>query len=191
MGIDNNRTLTTLEYAALGLIGMQPQSGYSIISTFETSFYRWSASPGSIYPMLKRLERQEIIVGKLEMTYETRPRKMYTLTPLGETILDEWLKAPLSKSEVAEERDTAMMKFLFAEKRLTRSEVLAWLDNYEKTVEAYRVMFELQRSPELSVWSMHQQLVAEASLMEVDMQRTWIQRARSQLQTMPLHTDQD
>ncbi len=191
MGIDNNRALTTLEYAALGLIGMQPQSGYSIISTFETSFYRWSASPGSIYPMLKRLERQGIIVGKLEMTYETRPRKMYTLTPLGETILDEWLKAPLSKSEVAEERDTAMMKFLFAEKRLTRNEVLAWLDNYEKTVEAYRVMFELQRSPELSVWSLHQQLVAEASLMEVDMQRTWIQRARSRLQTVSLHADQD
>ncbi|MCC7449256.1 MAG: PadR family transcriptional regulator [Anaerolineae bacterium] len=182
MNGDTNRTLTTLEYAAIGLIGMQPQSGYSIINTFATGFYRWSASPGAIYPMLKRLEKHGIIAGKLEMIHETRPRKVYTLTPHGEAILDEWLRAPLERSEVAEERDVAMMKFLFAEKRLTRAEVLAWLDNYEATVESYRQMFELQRSPELSVWSLHQQLVAEASRMEVDMQRAWIQRARSLLQ---------
>jgi DNA-binding PadR family transcriptional regulator len=64
MSIRNNmrqamidRELTTLEYIVLGLISLQPQSGYDVVSYFESGAYSWSASPGSIYPMLKRLEK--------------------------------------------------------------------------------------------------------------------------------------
>ena len=85
------RDLTALEYIVLGLVSLQPQSGYSITSFFEDGSYSWSASPGSIYPMLKRLEDGGMILGELEMEYETRPRKVYTLTESGGKRLDEWL----------------------------------------------------------------------------------------------------
>jgi DNA-binding PadR family transcriptional regulator len=120
-----DRDLTTLEYLVLGLISLEPQSGYTIINTFESDRFRWSASPGSIYPILKRLEKQGILSSELEMIHETRPRKMYSLTPLGETMLDDWLRKPLTRREIVADHEMIMMKFLFIEKRLSRQEVLA------------------------------------------------------------------
>ncbi len=182
MSDELSRELTTLEYVVLGLISTEPQSGYSIITAFDEEVYRrWSASPGSIYPMLKRLERQGLIAGELEMVHETRPRKMYTLTPQGAELLDAWLLAPASKIDVSEERDIMLLKFLFAEKRLDREEVLAWLDDYERATDDYEYLLRVQRNPESSDWSLHQQLVVEAMIMEINMQRTWIQLARNRL----------
>ncbi len=181
MSNESTKTLTTLEYVILGLIGTEPQSGYSLITTFESGIKRWSASPGSIYPTLKRLEQQGIIAGKLEMTYETRPRKMYTLTPLGEELLDSWLRAPLTKNEIGESRDVVLIKFLFAEKRLTREEILAWLDNYAQGTADYRALILMQGGPANVAWSVHQRLLAEEAMMELDMQSTWIERARRRL----------
>lgn len=175
------RELTTLEYIALGLISIEPQSGYSIISTLETGVSRWSASPGSIYPILKRLEKQGLITGELEIVYETRPRKMYRLTPLGGRVLDDWLRGPLRWSEVLEERDIVLIKFLFMEKRLTRAEVLAWLDAFEKLTDSFdaqkRAFYEFL----IPDSSLHQRLIHEITLMEINMQRTWIQLARRRL----------
>jgi PadR family transcriptional regulator AphA len=185
-----DRDLTTLEYVVLGLISTGPQSGYSIINTFESSVYRrWSASPGSIYPMLKRLEKADIIAGELEMVHETRPRKMYTLTPLGEELVDEWLIAPLSGYvDLVEERDITLLKFLFAENRLTREEILAWLDHFEDALTVYEKMYRIQRDPASEAWSTHQQLIIEATIMEMNMQRTWIQLARRRLQAQARQT---
>jgi DNA-binding PadR family transcriptional regulator len=178
----SDREITTLEYIVLGLIGMSPQSGYSIISALEESTHRWSASPGSIYPILKRFEQQGLIAGELDLVYETRPRKMYTLTPQGEETLDEWLRGPMPWSEILDERDIALIKFLFAETRLTPEEVLAWLDRYERWTDEYagprRVFYEVL----ISGSSVHQQLIHEMTMMELNMQRTWIQMARRRLE---------
>ncbi len=180
---DDGRELTVLEYVVLGLISIEPQSGYSIITAFDREVYRrWSASPGAIYPMLKRLEKRGIIAGELEETYRTRPRRMYSLTPQGEQLLDEWLRARPSKPDVTEERDITLLRFLFAEKRLRREEVLDWLTALEAALHEYELMFYAQRNPESSDWSPHQQLVVEAMILEINLQRAWVIMARSRLQ---------
>lgn len=183
------RELTTLEHIVLGLIAREPQSGYSIISLLETGNHRWSASPGAIYPILKRLEKQECITGELELVYETRPRKMYTLTAHGGELLDQWLRARLSWNEVMDERDIVMIKFQFMELRLPREDVIAWLDEFEAMTNDYDPQ---QRSflsaagsanEESSLLrSLHQELIHEATMMELNMLRTWIQLARRRLQ---------
>ena len=184
MSDELGRDLTTLEYMVLGQISLQPQSGYSIITTYESDLYRWSASPGSIYPILKRLEKQGILTSELEMVYETRPRKVYSLTPLGEKMLDEWLKRPLTRQEVTVERDLVLRKFLLIEYRLTRQEVLAWLDNYEQETEGQQMILEIQNIPEIKdLRSVHYQLFIEAVEMELEMQRRWIQMARRRLES--------
>jgi DNA-binding PadR family transcriptional regulator len=176
------RDLTTLEFIVLGLISESPQSGYSIISALEGGKHRWSASPGSIYPVLKRLEQYGLIAGELEMVYETRPRKMYTLTPLGEQVLDDWLRGPLSWNEVLDERDVVLVKFLFAEKRLSREEVIDWLDHYEQQTDEYQGPRVAFYEAMLGNVSLHQQLIHQLTMMELNMQRTWIQMARHRLE---------
>src|SRR5258708_4681319 len=125
------RALTTLEYVILGFLVVEPRSGYAIISRLELGAYRWSASAGSIYPVLKRLEKQGIIDSRIEAVYETRPRKVYSLLPLGEQLLDDWLKQAPKMQDVIEDYDIALHKFIIAEFRLTRQEVLDWLCAYE------------------------------------------------------------
>ncbi|MBN2305696.1 MAG: PadR family transcriptional regulator [Anaerolineae bacterium] len=176
------RDLTTLEYIVLGLISIEPQSGYSIISTLETGISRWSASPGSIYPILKRLDKQGLIAGELEIVYETRPRKMYRLTAQGGTVLDDWLRGPLAWSEVLEGRDIVLIKFLFMEQRLSRDEVIKWLDTYEEQTDSYNAPQRVFHEILIGGSSLHQQLIHEVTLMELNMQRTWIQLARRRLQ---------
>jgi DNA-binding PadR family transcriptional regulator len=182
MEFELDRGLTTLEHIVLGLIGEARQSGYSIISALEAGTHRWSASPGSIYPMLKRLEKLGCIEGELELIYETRPRKMYRLTPLGEQLLDAWLRGPLPWNEVLDERDIVLIKFLFMEKRLSRDEVLDWLATYERLTEAYDAPRRVFHEALLKGSSLHQQLIHEVTLMELNMQRTWIQMARRRLE---------
>jgi DNA-binding PadR family transcriptional regulator len=176
------RELTTLEYMVLGMVGVAPQSGYTIMSALDSGIYSYrSASPGSVYPMLKRLEKVGILASELEMIHETRPRKMYTLTALGEELLEAWLRAPVTKNDVSEDRDITLMKFLFAEQRLSHDEILGWLDSYWAAVDMYEKLLRAMRDPTLSDWSLHQRLILEATLMDLDMQRGWIERAREEL----------
>lgn len=186
----SERDLTDLEYVVLGFISIKPQSGYSIKLHFElTPSIRWSASPGSIYPMLKRLEGADYVEGSLDAVHETRPRKVYVLTEKGEDALDSWIRETPTNTDVAENRDVIMLKFLFAENRLNHDEVIQWLDSYEQVATRYAHMFELQRSPEMGEWSQHQLLIVEMALMELNMQRSWIQMAKHRLEVERLRSE--
>jgi DNA-binding PadR family transcriptional regulator len=188
------RDLTHQEYVVLGLISIAPQSGYSIITYFEQGLYRWSASPGSIYPILKRLEKARLIGGELEMIHETRPRKIYTLTPGGGEVLDEWLRQPPEFPPLSERREITLLKFLFMEGRLKKDEILRWLDNYLESLRIYdygrRLYHEgtLAALKELDQVSVHRQLVMEASLMELNAHRTWLELARTRIDAEIRHT---
>ena len=178
-----NRELTTLEYTILGLLGMQPQTGYTILNTFESGAYRWSASAGSIYPVLKRLEKQRIVTSQLEVVHEARPRKVYTLLPAGEQLLDDWLRQPPTLHDVIENYDIALYKFVFAESRLSRAEILVWLDVYESITRSsdamQRVMNDTSR--QTGALSLHQELVAESIALETKARLAWIELARQRL----------
>jgi DNA-binding PadR family transcriptional regulator len=174
------RDLTLLEYKILGLISYEPTTGYGLLSLLDVDAQHSSASPGSIYPALKRMEKQGLIAGQLEIVRESRARKWYRTTPLGEQVLDRWVRSPLSMMGQPEERETLLTQFLFTAKRLTRDELLAWLDDCDRRIEEYnsvrRAFFKAIE--ETGQAQLHHQLLWEAKLMEMDMQRTWIKRAR-------------
>ncbi len=181
MGNELGRELTTMEYVILGLLSSAPQTGYAIIHTFQTTTYYWSASSGAIYPALRRLERRGVIQGNVEAIRTMRPRKIYRLTPLGESLLDVWLTAPLTDEELWNEREIPLVKFLFAEQRLSTTEVLAWLDAYERSLAAYHEIHRYWLTAQLSVSSTHQQLLIQATQMELEKQHAWIRLARTRL----------
>jgi len=182
------RELTTLEYIVLGLISIEPQSGYSIVSYFdEDSYNSWSASPGSVYPMLKRLEKQGMISGELEIEYETRPRKMYTLTDDGVASLDVWLKDVPKMRPFYEQRELAMLRFQFMEKRLPKIDILRWLQNYLDAINYathgstfYQSQIN-EAMEEHGQVSIHAQLLMEGYMMELNTLRTWLEMARNRL----------
>jgi DNA-binding PadR family transcriptional regulator len=189
MAAGSKDKFTSLEYVVLGLIGMKPQSGYSIINYLEAGLSGYSASPGSIYPILKRLEAGGVIQGTHESEHETRQRKLYSLTRHGDMILDTWLREIPKASPVFEERELGMWRFQFMEARFSPNEVIGWLDAF---LDAVRIADFMKHQfynqtrvsmNDLGQPSVHQELMMELLLMEINVLRTWLEMARARLLT--------
>lgn len=176
-----SRDLTTLEYILLGVLSIEPQSGYSVNSTLQNGIYRWKASPGATYPALKRLEKNEIIASEIQVVTETQSRKVYHLTVQGEELLNNWLTAPLTESELLEEHNVMLVKFLFAEVRLNRQQVLAFLDEYEKRMEVFDTKLRIMHQFAKDVSTPHQKLIYQSIAMERIAHRRWIRNAKQVL----------
>lgn len=94
----------------LGMISIGKRTGYDIKALVDKSTRLfWAASYGQIYPELKRLEADGLIVSS--EPEGGRRRTEYDLTEAGEATLREWLT---SGDELTYElRDEGLLKFFF------------------------------------------------------------------------------
>ena len=179
-----SRELTTLEYVILGFLAIAPQSGYNILNQLEAGLYRASASTGSVYPVLKRLETAGLVDSVLEGEHETRPRRVYTLTGIGMHLLDNWLRQAPEMADVIEQYDLMLHKFLIAEYRLSRAEVLAWLKAYELVTRGSLAMRRaIAAVSDPGLLSPHVDLINQSLHMEVETRLTWLAVAQARLNT--------
>jgi len=79
----------SLRHAMLGLLAVQPTTGYDLTRKFDNSLSNaWHASHSQIYPELGRLEDE----GMIEVVAEgARNSKTYALTDAGHAELRRWL----------------------------------------------------------------------------------------------------
>jgi len=105
---------TNLEYALLGLLHAQPQSGYDVRKTFATTAIgNYSSSPGAIYPALRRLESNGLVTGKIDSSTELRPRKVFAPSRKGRAVFRQWLQADFTPEDVAKKFDDLMLRLAF------------------------------------------------------------------------------
>ena len=79
----------TLEFCILLLIKKQPSYGYEIISTLD-QYPIIAAKENTIYPLLRRLLKEEYISSSWqEGTEGLPPRKYYSLTKDGKGLLEK------------------------------------------------------------------------------------------------------
>lgn len=62
-----------------------PRYGYSLVQCMEEKGV--AIDPNTLYPLLRRLERQELLESRWE-TDGPKPRKYYTRTPFGDEIFE-------------------------------------------------------------------------------------------------------
>ena len=140
------REPTSLEYALLGLLHQQPQSGYDLRKVFETTALgNYSGSPGAIYPALKRLEGRGLIEGEVDSTTELRPRKLFRPTGKGRKLFRDWLSRELDRQDVERRLDEVMLRFAFhgvlgsgAATRRFLASLLAEVEAYVEELRAQR-----------------------------------------------------
>ncbi len=91
-------------YALLGLISKRDLSGYDIKQIINkiSSFY-WSESNSQIYPILKKLETEGLVVSKLDKKSGARNRRIYSITAKGLTVLKKWLTQSVEPPQYREE----------------------------------------------------------------------------------------
>ena len=62
---------------------------------------RWSAESGSVYRVLRRLERDNLVIEARKVGVPNRERTEYELSTQGEALLHSWLTFPPDRSELA------------------------------------------------------------------------------------------
>ncbi len=84
----------SVRYALLGLLAQRPRHGYELRAAFEAlagGRDTWEVKPGQVYATLERLARAGLVT-EAGVEKEGGPEKrIYTLTPAGQTALEEWL----------------------------------------------------------------------------------------------------
>lgn len=119
--------MTPLSFALLGLVRMQPRSGYALRKVFETTpLGNYSSSPGSIYPALKSLEKAGLV--QVRDAQDARGKGLYRLTAKGGEALDQWLRAPVG------DLGEAMLRFAFLPDE--NAAIITFLNSFETAAQA-------------------------------------------------------
>ena len=114
-------------FALLGMLTIQPMSGYDIRKTIEASIaHFWSESYGQIYPMLKDMAHEGLVRCRADRK-APRNRQVYAITSAGREVLRGWLGEKPSRQPV---RNELLLKLFFG--RNTPAEVS------RKQLEGYR-----------------------------------------------------
>ncbi len=96
-------------YAVLGLLNMQPRSGYDIKRFVESTLgHFWHESYRWIYTTLDQLEADGLVTGRTEDRGE-RERVVYRNTGKGRKALQDWLGKPPPELRI---RDELLLKIL-------------------------------------------------------------------------------
>ena len=92
-----------LEYCILLLVSETPRYGYELVSTLE----QWeplAVTEGTLYPLLRRLLKDNFIDSFWQESEAGPPRKYYSLTGTGRQLLDamsvEWNKLAESVQQI-------------------------------------------------------------------------------------------
>lgn len=82
----------------------EPQYGYSLVTMLDEKGVQ--VEPGTLYPLLRRLEKQGILDSKWD-TNESRPRKYYLLSETGKEVFEllvaEWKNIVSSLNHLIED----------------------------------------------------------------------------------------
>jgi PadR family transcriptional regulator, regulatory protein AphA len=131
----------SLRHALLGLLAVQPATGYELAQKFEASLgTAWHASHSQIYPELSRLLESDLI----EVVGEgARNSRTYAVTDAGHAEIRDWLIE--GEANRAQRNETAVRWFLLAllepeDRRAAVERELAFTEEY---VAALRQTAEL------------------------------------------------
>ncbi len=106
--------VTDIEMVILGIVEKRgPCTPYFVRKQFEHSpSPHFSSSPGSIYPIIARLESKKWLLGRDDNTGK-RNRKMYRISVAGRRALRKWLTPPLPRTAVGLTYDPLRVRMYF------------------------------------------------------------------------------
>jgi DNA-binding PadR family transcriptional regulator len=128
------RRLTSFEHILLGLICIEPSSGYDLKRIFAvTPMGVYQPSSGTVYPALRRLE----LIGMIQTQTPSgqngssaRHRHVYEPTQAGRAAHAAWLRAPVEPATVARDLGLHLMRFVMMEHLFPAEEAVAFLRSF-------------------------------------------------------------
>jgi DNA-binding PadR family transcriptional regulator len=169
---------TLLDYALLGLIDLQAQTGYGLRQVFEkTPMGNYSSSPGSIYPALRRLERNGLVKGE-RVPGKGRDRRLYRPTAAAKSALRRWMLQQVAVEDIKHDMSGLMLRFAFMGKFLRKDEVHKFLDALRDALSTYVENLRTHLERHASTMPLHGRLALESGLEQYRSHLRWVGRAQ-------------
>jgi DNA-binding PadR family transcriptional regulator len=171
-----------LEFALLGLLQQQAQSGYDLRKTFSnTPMRHFSDSPGSIYPALRRLEERAWISAKGEND-SARKRQVYRITAAGKRALIDWLSQHLTREDIVHRQEELMLRFAFLDGNVERDVTLRFVDQMIAALEEYvKELREYFKKVGPGIMLDTGRLAFESGIQSYESSLSWARSARKKL----------
>lgn len=170
--------ITVLGYALLGLLHLKPQSGYDLRKTFaQTAMGTYSSSPGAIYPALERLERDKLIVGRVQDSAGLRRRRMYRPTEAGVAALKRWLTGPITDDDVKRGEAELMLRFSFMEHTVGAEACMSFLVEFGGALKPYIAGLKAFLSTNAAVMPLSARLALESGIRGYETLGEWTEYA--------------
>jgi DNA-binding PadR family transcriptional regulator len=173
---------SNLEFALIGLLRQNPQSGYDLRKAFaNTAMRHYSDSPGSIYPALRRLQSRGWITADPK-PLDRRGRQVFHLAPTGAVVLLAWLSQPVTRDDVVWRLPELMLRFAFMDGNVPRSTTVLFLDQFEMELGSYvrELRSDFERSG--SLMPLNTGLLAfQYGIEAMESQLSWARQARLRL----------
>ena len=126
---------TALEYLILGSIAQKPMTGYAIRMQFKnTALGNFSSSPGSVYPALKRMEKNKLIEKK---RLPGSDKSAFAITNMGSDILKNWLLKKIELEDVAKKKEWLLLRFAFMDDSIPTEAQIKWVESFAKQIRLY------------------------------------------------------
>ena len=161
-----------LKHAILGLLSIQPMSGYDLNRAFSnTVAHFWYADQSQIYRTLDKLTANKAITTKV-IHQEGKPnRKVHSLTAIGRAELEDWLTSPLEQERFKE----PFMARLFFAANLTYTEVVQLLTEHKlRSLKTLDVQAE-------DLASTLRAATLRKGIIETEAELAWIQQTRESI----------
>jgi PadR family transcriptional regulator, regulatory protein AphA len=136
--------LTSFEHVLLGMISLQPSTGYDLKRQFATTAMGvYQPSSGALYPALDRLERRGLLrCEELRPAAGGRLRRLYQLTDGGRQAHLAWLRDPVVPPTVAQDLGLHLLRFVTMAHVLPQDEVVAFLASLRAALDGFVASLE-------------------------------------------------
>ncbi len=101
----------SLRFTLLGLLALEPASGYDLKRTIERStYFIWNATGPQIYSTLRKLREEGHITSKALPQTGKPDKEIHTITEDGRTALQDFMNEPIRASVT---RDEVLLRIFF------------------------------------------------------------------------------
>ena len=179
-----NRSRTA--YVILGMLSIEPnRSGYDLRQVIESSVgHFWGESYGQIYPTLKRLAADGLIVASVT---KNQRRQEYSITDAGRDSLREWLALPFQNDPP---RNEFLIKLFFGLEASPEVSVGHLQELQRRNQSSLKTMLEIQAvaprvnagNPHLPYWMLTVGLGIAVTKAALEWGESAIQTLKSQIE---------
>ena len=166
----------TLRFVLLSLLSKEPATGYGLGRTLHSELnHLWEAHSQQVYLELGKLETQGLVEAE-STAFGNRPtKKIYSLTPAGNTALDHWLAEP--PAPVPSRNDFLVR--LYCLERIPSDVIIRQLEEQRDTYvgKVRELRGKLEEASRAEPKELGHILTLEAALAHAQMLASWCTRA--------------